>query len=158
MPTEEEGHLLFNFGIEGESYTMEDGIPTYTELITKNPNGLSMQESLSRYATPGQYAFEQSIYYFDQFMTGSQKDAIDIWKKGDTSRTLATLKYSGDELEIANNLKNEIKTYVGEMQSKMIVGKEPIDNFDSFVEKVKSMGIDRVVEIMQAAYDRSAGK
>ena len=154
----EEGHLLFNFGIEGESYTMEDGIPTYTELITKNPNGLSMQESLSRYATPGQYAFEQSIYYFDQFMTGSQKDAIDIWKKGDTSRTLATLKYSGDELEIANNLKNEIKTYVGEMQSKMIVGKEPIDNFDSFVEKVKSMGIDRVVEVMQAAYDRSAGK
>lgn len=154
----EEGHLLFNFGIEGESYTMEDGIPTYTELITKNPNGLSMQESLSRYATPGQYAFEQSIYYFDQFMTGSQKDAIDIWKKGDTSRILATLKYSGDELEIANNLKNEISTYVGEVQSKIIVGKESAEYFDEFVEKVKSMGIDRVIDVMQTAYDRSVGK
>lgn len=154
----EDGHLLFNFGIEGESYTMEDGIPTYTELITKNPNGLSMQEALSRYAVPGSYAFEQSIYYFDQFMTGSQKDAIDVWKKGDTSRTLATLKYSDSELEVANNLKNEIDTYVGEMQSKYIVGKESIESFDSFVEKVKSMGIDKVIEVMQTAYDRSASK
>ncbi len=154
----EEGNLLFNFGIEGESYTMEDGIPTYTKLVTKNPNGLSMQEVLSRYATPGAYAFEQSIYYFDQFMTGSQKDAIDVWKKGKTSRTLKTLKYSGDELEVANNLKNEITTYVSEMQSKFIVGKEPIENYDNFVKKVKEMGIDKVLEVMQTSYNRSIGK
>lgn len=150
-----DGHLLFNFGIEGESYTMEDGIPTYTDMIVKNPNGLSMQESLSRYAIPGNYAMEQSKYYFDQFMTGSQKNAIDIWKQGNTDRTIPTLKYNQEELEISNNLKNEIDTYVAEMQSKIIVGKEPMSSYDSFIEKIKSMGVDRVTETIQKAYDRS---
>ena len=31
----EEGHLLYNFGIEGESYTMADGNPKYTDFITQ---------------------------------------------------------------------------------------------------------------------------
>ena len=35
----QEGHMLYNFGIEGVSYTMEDGYPRYTELITNNPQG-----------------------------------------------------------------------------------------------------------------------
>ena len=134
---------------------MEDGIPTYTDMIVKNPNGLSMQESLSRYAIPGNYAMEQSKYYFDQFMTGSQKNAIDIWKQGNTDRTIPTLKYNQEELEISNNLKNEIDTYVAEMQSKIIVGKEPMSSYDSFIEKIKSMGVDRVTETIQKAYDRS---
>ncbi len=151
-----EGHLLFNFGIEGDSYTMEDGIPTYTQNIMKNPNGLSVSEALSRYAIPGNYAMEQSIYYFDQFMTGSQKNAIDVWKKGDTARTLPTLKYDQSELEYSNNLKNEINTYVAEMQSKIIVGKEPMSSYDTMIEEIKKMGIDKVVETIQTAYDRTA--
>ena len=65
---------------------------------------------------------------------------------------------AGDELEVANNLKNEITTYVSEMQSKFIVGKEPIENYDNFVKKVKEMGIDKVLEVMQTSYNRSIGK
>lgn len=45
----DEGRIFFNFGIEGESYEMINGYPTYTEMITHDPNGLSMQATLSRY-------------------------------------------------------------------------------------------------------------
>lgn len=45
----DEGRIFFNFGIEGESYEMINGYPTYTEMITHDPNGLSMQATLSHY-------------------------------------------------------------------------------------------------------------
>ena len=31
----EEGHMLFNFGVEGESYEMKDDYPTYTDWVMK---------------------------------------------------------------------------------------------------------------------------
>ncbi len=33
----EEGHMFFNFGTEGVSYTMEDGYPKFIDLLMKNP-------------------------------------------------------------------------------------------------------------------------
>lgn len=150
----EDGNKLINFGIEGESYTMEDGIPTYTDLIVNNPNGLSMSEALASYAIPGNYAVEQSPYYFDQMMGKSQKDAINVWKKGNTSRTLAPLKYTTDEFSAATGLRNEINTYVSEMTSKYIVGRESLDSYDDFVSKIEKMGIKNVISVMQQAYDR----
>lgn len=154
----EDGNHLFNFGIEGKSYTMEDGIPTYTKEITQNPNGLSISEALASYAIPGNYAFEQSPYYFDQFMSNSQKDAIDTWKKGNTSRILPSLRFNNEEIENATNRKNEISTFVSEMTSKYIVGKEDMDSYDKFVEEIKNMGIEDVLKSLQSAYDRKAGK
>ena len=35
-----------------------------------------------------------------------------------------------------------------------IFGEESLDNFNAFVEQIKGLGIDRAVEIKQAAYDR----
>ena len=45
----EEGHMLFNFGVEGESYTMVDGYPTYTDKILNNPEGWPLAQSLAAY-------------------------------------------------------------------------------------------------------------
>ena len=40
------------------------------------------------------------------------------------------------------------------MINKFIMGKEPLDNFDKFVQTLKDMGIDDVLAVEQAAYDR----
>ena len=57
-----------------------------------------------------------------------------------------------------SEIMTEIETYVNEYFNKTIIGKSSIDEFDSFVEKLKSMGIERALEIRQAAYDRRAQK
>ena len=62
----EEGMMLFNFGIEGESYTMVDGYPTYTDAITKNDMG--MAAAMAKYTlshTEG--AFVQDKRYMEQY-------------------------------------------------------------------------------------------
>jgi len=55
---------------------------------------------------------------------------------------------------IINNIYMEIQTYKDEMINKFIMGKESLDKFDVFVETIKDMGIDKVLEVYQAAYDR----
>lgn len=149
-----EGQLLVNFGVEGESYVMKDGIPTYTELITNNPNGAPMSDMISVYAVPQGYPTLQSIHYFDQYMQPIQKRAINVWKDADISRSVPLLKYTLDESDIVTRKLNEITSYHNEMFSKFVTGKEPIKNIDVYVETIKKMGIDDVVKAKQTAYDR----
>ena len=40
------------------------------------------------------------------------------------------------------------------MINKFIMGKESLDKFDAFTEKLKSIGIEDVLAAEQAAYDR----
>ena len=51
-------------------------------------------------------------------------------------------------------LTTEMKWNKDEMINKFIMGKEPLDNFDKFVQTLKDMGIDDVLAVEQAAYDR----
>ena len=49
---------------------------------------------------------------------------------------------------------SEISTYASEMYSKFIFGTESLDNYDSYVDTIYSMGLDDVLEIQEAALDR----
>ena len=49
---------------------------------------------------------------------------------------------------------NEIGTYVGEMTAKFITGTESLDNFDQYVETLNSLGLQRAIEIQDAALER----
>ena len=37
---------------------------------------------------------------------------------------------------------------------KFVLGQESLDNWDSFVANLNSMGLEHVLEVRQAAYDR----
>ncbi|MNI80286.1 hypothetical protein D3C73_1368070 [compost metagenome] len=47
-----------------------------------------------------------------------------------------------------------MKTYRDEMFNKFVMNVEPIENFDKYVQTLKSMGIDDAVKVRQAALDR----
>ena len=48
----------------------------------------------------------------------------------------------------------DINTYVSESYLKFLLGKQPISEFDNFVAIIKSLNIDRAIEIQQNALDR----
>lgn len=148
-----EGQTLLSFGIEGESYTMKNGVPTYTDLITKTP-GKSMSEMLGQYTVATGYPMEQSMDYFNQYMVDSQKAAINIWKDADISRTVPILKYTDNELAITITKFNEINSYNNEMINKFITGRESFDKYDDYQKALVNMGINDVVKCRQDAYDR----
>ena len=72
----------------------------------------------------------------------------------DKSLLLRPLKYTVEESDEVANLGSDISSYVEEMVGKFIIGTEPLSNFDQFIETLKSMGIEEVIQIRQQAYDR----
>ena len=53
-----------------------------------------------------------------------------------------------------SKLIGDIDTYVGEMTIKYITGLESLDTFETeYLETLKSMGVDRAIELQQEALD-----
>ena len=156
----EEGHMLFNFGIEGESYTMVDGEPKYTDVINKNPDGYTPAQAMALYhRAAGNGPFLQDKGYIEgYYSTPQQAQALDAWmvnlenaqKHLIPTATFPTIEESSESATILN----EISTYVSEMTVKFITGVEPISNYDAFLKRLDQLNIKRAIELEQAAYDR----
>lgn len=153
----EEGHMLYNFGVEGDSYEMVDGYPTYTEKITNNSEGTSMSVMMSQYLRAyDKGPFVQDVRYMEQYASmDEQKQAWSNWADTDALDHLLPHIYVGeDEAEEFAQLNTAISTYVDEMIVKFITGQEDIANYDSFISELENRGIKRAIEIKQEAYDR----
>jgi putative aldouronate transport system substrate-binding protein len=61
---------------------------------------------------------------------------------------------NSDEAEIQSSYQADIKTYVEEMVLKFIMGQESLDNFGEYQETLKSLHIEDMIAIKQAAMDR----
>jgi putative aldouronate transport system substrate-binding protein len=151
-----EGHLLFNFGIEGESYKMENGQPKYTDAVLKSPDKLPIAQAIAKYATASWSGpFLQDKRYIEQFyVLAEQRDAQKAWMQADHSKLMPPITLTADESSKSASIMNDVKTYRDEMVNKFIMGAEPIENFDKFVNTIKGMGIDTAVKSRQAALDR----
>lgn len=155
----EAGHRLFNFGIEGKTYTMENGRPEFTDLILNNPDGLSIGQAMSRYlrtapAAPGYRTDESTVagYKYQE-----QKDAVELWSgnlDGRLGRLMPPVSLTREENVEISGIMKDVTTYTNEMFLKYVLGAESLDSFDKYVEKVRALGIDRATQIMQTALER----
>lgn len=154
----EEGHMFNCFGIEGESYTMIDGYPTYTDLIMKNSDGNMVSQMLAMYvrsSTGGPFVTDKR-YLEQYYQLPQQKDALNTWftqLEGAKIEkmphvTIPVAKSSDDASTLLS-----IIDYVSEMRSKFILGTEPLENYDKFIERLKALKIDTLLETRQQAYE-----
>lgn len=160
----EEGNLLKNFGIEGETYEMKDSVPTYTDLIMHDPDGHPIADAMGKYfrATYPNPGFINDINYYNQYYVyPQQKEALETYKNENSyavSSALPPISVSEEETNEISNTLNTIDTYKSEMFTKFIMGTESIDNFDTYLKNLKDMGLDRVLEIYNAALKRYDSK
>ena len=144
------GSLYCNYGIEDVSYSFdEDGVPHYTSLITDDPE-CSQLQMIFQYLS----ASFNSVY---QTRSGeleiADKAAWDV--NNDGAYDLPTwITMTAEESETYTPLFNDIDTYVSECILKFINGDMALSEWDAYVAKVTSMGIDQCIAIKQAAYDR----
>ncbi len=153
----EEGHMLFNFGIEGESYTMVDGYPTYTEDIVKNKDGLSMAASMARYCrSHNTGAFVQDKRYMEQYsQTPQQKNALNTWLQTDAKNHILPPMTLTSEQEIEmTSIEESLATYRDQMQMKFITGELPLSKYDEFRDGLRERGVDKYVKYHQEAYNK----
>lgn len=157
----EKGHMLLNFGIEGESYEIKDGEPKYTDLIVNNSEGLSMANVLPQYARAsiGGCMVTDKRYLEQYYQYPQQMEALKIW--GDSNAKEHVLPVMIDvlpeDVEEASKIMTNVTTYRNEMCSKYMISAEKI-NFEEFRSQLKALNIDRVLELRQKAYDTYMNK
>lgn len=149
------GQLLYNFGIEGTSYTMVNGVPTYTDLITKNPK-LPLAQAVTGYTNNNAAnvidpdEFKQYSLPYDQ-----EKKAMDQWKLTDEAKyQIPPVTATQEESSELASVMNDVINYKQEMVVKFILGQEPLSNFDKYVAQINKLGIDKAVKIKEAAIAR----
>lgn len=149
----DKGSMLFNFGIEGESYNVQNGKPVFSDKITKDPK-YNLQQMVSQYTKPNGPFLGDSRKSFNTFP--EQDEAIKIWEQTDAVKHVMPLFITPtvEESKEVAKINTAIASYKEEMFVKFVMGKEPIDKFDEYVKRIKDMGSDKVVKIYQDAFDR----
>lgn len=150
----DEASLVANFGNrEGESYIIEDdGTYKWGELITNNPDGLTQNQARTKFTT-----LNAPYEDYNRVMgswTEDQLEAQQIWTASKDDGVISTaVTMTEAEQDEYSSLMSDITTFVAEYTVNTIMGQSTSD-FDAFREQLRSMGIERAIELKQAGVDR----
>ncbi|MBP1963177.1 ABC transporter substrate-binding protein [Paenibacillus aceris] len=150
------GDLLFNYGVEGASFKMENGKATFLPEVLNPPAGTSIQQSLAKYnrgTWSGPFVLSDN-FQLQYLALAQQKKALEVWSQPTAERKLPIVTPTQEESSKFASIVTDIQTYQDEMLLKFIMGVEPLDNFDKYVKKMESMGIQDAIKIQQGALDR----
>ncbi len=87
-------------------------------------------------------------------LTDEVKQALSQWCVSDVKKyKLPPLTIASDDMSEYTSLNSDLNTYIQEMLVKFVKGTESLDDFDDYLTTLKKMGMDRVIEIQQKAYD-----
>lgn len=153
-----EGSANLTWGVEGETYsTNADG----TRVLTDYAN-----EVIDYYDGNFPRIFSYAMSHvgfprfdFNDFSASSREqqyvDACNLWAYA--SRALVyppSIVLTSAEQEAAIGTTTDLGQYIAEMQMKFITGEEPLTNYDNYISTLEKMGINKLVEAYQGAYDR----
>lgn len=62
-----------------------------------------------------------------------------------------------EEADRKNELATDLNTYVEELIPNLIIGTASLDNWDSYIDDLKALGLDELIEINQTLADRRVG-
>lgn len=154
----EEGGALFNWGVEGQAHKVENGKKVFTDLIYKNPDKLSLEEATARYAggvlTQMNLVNDPEVFRQLKLSTPQQQNASKVWSASDVTKIMPDLFMSEVKTQENTNIITEVNTYIGEMYNKLVMGIEPMENYDKFTQKLKEMKIETALKNYQEAYDK----
>ena len=158
----EEGAMFWNFGEEGETYTLNSaGEPEWTDLVLNDPQGLN--GAATRYGGAASAPIGYQLSTFTK-MKNSQAaaDAIDVWRDNTEAydHYLQGMALTTEESAVYTDKQNALSTYISEMAQKFLMGTESLDddNIAKFYAQLKTMRIEECVAIQQTAYERYLAK
>jgi putative aldouronate transport system substrate-binding protein len=153
----DEGYILSNWGVQGLSWEFgPDGKRRYTELVRNNPEGLSREQAMAKYTI---WQFTTAVAKFKDVL--NERDSLPeqiegrkSWMSCLNEIKLPPLTPTIEEAKEVAGIMSEIQTYTDENVVGMIMGKIPLSDYPKFIQGLKSMKIDRAIELTQAQLDR----
>lgn len=153
----EEGWLLCNYGLEGTTYTLDDsGNPQFTDQILNSPKGLTPGNAVYEYCMPqGSPSYLADWRTELQYTPAESVAFMEVWNEvADDMYYPMTASMSSEENSEFSSIYADINTYVNENALQFITGEKSLDEYDAFIETLTDLGIERCVELKQAALTR----
>lgn len=162
----EQGTLTFDAGPENLTWQW-NGDGTYSSIPA--PEGINPSDWRNGNC-PGGYSF--SYYSFDMTTRSVPLDPEElgarvgmdfvkhaaIYRPFQSEEYCPTLSFTTEEQDELDLIQSTIFSYVKEMEAKYIIGQEDLATWDAYIDTLGQMGIGRLLEIYQGAFDRLMGK
>ena len=150
----EEGTLLHSLGIEGEHYTIKDGEYEFTEEVLNADGGVP-----AYLRNQGALVEIGAINTITSELAGMNELARagfnEYLENGYVSQQMPTLTFTQEEQDIIDAYQTNVSTFCSEQEQKWVLGAEEVDStWDSYIETLKSMNIDKLLEVQNSAYSR----
>lgn len=149
----EEGRRLANFGVEGETYTMVDGKPVFTDEVLKSDDPVVKLRGFGCQMTIG---VQQDFEYEKQLMNKDALAGVQKYIDGNYfGEQFPTLQYTEDENVRITELMTAIDTLKIETAQKWVLGSEDVEStYENFKTSMEKFGMEEAIKIQQEAYDR----
>lgn len=150
-----EGKNLTNFGVEGQTWTMKDGKPTFTDEVLK-------QTGVNNYLWETQGAqypigYPMDYNYELQWTNAIGKAAVKLYDDSGVliDNTTPIMQFNAGEKAVYDRVNAQLNTFLDEEVQKMITGQLDINkSWDSYVKQAKTLGADDLVKAYTSAYKR----
>ena len=159
----EEGALLNHYGIEGETYTIdENGLPQYTEAVFEHEGAKNASGYLKNYCLAGGRVYlgkedsTATIKITDTLSKdglNNQQVASDIWSVPKNIALPGGIELTSEEGSKLNTQLTSLNTLIEEYTVNYILGTDN-RSFEEFRSQLYDYGLQECIDIYQAAYDR----
>lgn len=108
----------------------------------------------------GAISIQQDEYMEQYSALPGQKKALEMWTKADIDTyQLPPVTISTEDNDEYSRINSEVWTYYEQMLVAYINGTKSLDDFESeYLGTLKNLNVDRMIEIMQKAYDEYMAK
>ncbi len=147
-------------GIKGVDWDFTEDGKNYFRILPKDTFGLSEEEYKNKYVYGGSYT---GLVVLDKFPINNPTQEMKATESAKSyypymkDRLLdAQFKYSEDESATLSGLITDINTYVTTTTAQFVNGTLKLndENWNNYLNTLKEMQIDKVLEIKQAGYER----
>ncbi len=152
----DEGIMIYNYGLEGDTYTMDSaGNISYTDKVMNNDLGVDPTLFCRTFSLAGcafGYTVQERVYLlYEDYQTEAQE----YWTEHtDGSMAVPTLSLTTEESDVIATYGTDITTYAAENIPKFVIGDLDLSEWDNYVATLEDMNIEGIVEVYQNAYTR----
>ena len=143
----------------GVDHSLDDATGIYAELAHE---GIEMGKFLASesFQTALYSGYEGGLFPYSSAPVNGvgvkgQGTINNLWPYAETPFDLTTLVLTQDETDTYNDAWTDINAYITESTAKFITGEEDIaTGWENFVKDLEKMGLQDIIDVYQAAYDR----
>jgi len=152
----DEGVAYTDWGIQGLTYDVdENGNKYYTTFVMNNPDGLDPYNALRSLGCSNTNLIRTPAEVYAALNLGSPAIPYGEALLGRRVEPFPDVMATSDEQAIIDRIQPDLNTFTSESGAKFLSGDKSLEEYDQFIETLYSIGLEELLAVKQAQFDRS---